>query len=458
MPATPRPHVLRRNVLATLTSIAVGASSLLLSAPAGAAHFPAADDSVVKAAASYLAGTLNDAGLVTIGGGSVTPDGVIIDQHESPDYGRSLDAALALLAAGTEDNVLRRTLTSVEDSRAVTGYTGAGVGGFGAAAVVAAAKLALVVDLTGGDPTSVGGVDLLAYLLSLAQPDGRFDERSDFGNYPTMYGHAFALLALDTAGRTPAEPLVQALLDAQCADGSFPETYEPIDGSVCTGGLEITGLVLQALAALDRAGDRPATEAVAWLLPQQQPDGGFGTADSDGFIRVSRGQVTGAAVLGLNAVGRSNAAAVAWLATQQNPDGGLDDSAEVFSNQGVTLAALPALAGTTFQHSARVVARLAVPVPPNTLVTPSPTPTPTPTPVPPRTPEEPDNQLPVTGVDSTDVLIMGLSLVAAGAVLLLAARPPRRGRHAANLMAVPGPRRSAGDRRATRVAGPTATT
>ena len=351
--------------------------------------------------------------------------------HEAVAYGFVLEIALALLAAGSQDIALGRLLTSVEDADAVADNTGADPLSDGVRSVDAAARLAFVVELTGGDATAVGGVDLLARMVSMAQDDGRFVEGGS-DRFTSLEGHAFALLALDTAGQVPAEALVQGLLAAQCPDGSFPYVYEPDEGTSCTGRVEVTGLVLQALAALDLGSDDAARSAVDWLRAQQQDDGSFLQLDN-GMFPGPRPPVdiTGPAVLGLNAVGEPTGDAVVWLTAQQNDDGGLH-SADRVSNAGSTALALPALAGTTYQHSARFVARQAVPVPPS-----SPTPNPTATPTPSRPPSPPTTVstapeiLPITGIDSADVLLSGVALVAAGSVLLAASRPRRRGRHAA---------------------------
>ena len=410
---------------------ALAATSLVASVPAGAAaaapfQAPAAADRVVSDAAGWLAGQLSSAG--TVVGSFPGEDGSAV---EFTDWGRSLDSALALLAAASQDTLLGRTLTSVEDPAAVAEYTqGAPFDQPDAAYVGATAKLALVVELTGGDASSVGGVDLLAQLASLVQDSARFADRSSFGSFANLYGHAFALLALDAAGSTPDDALVQGLLATQCTDGSFPESYEPATGGACTGQVDATGLILQALAALDLAAGDPAQQAAQWLSGQQQADGSF-----PGEAPVNS---AGYAVLGLNAVNQPTQPTVAWLADQQNADGGLgrgageDSSSDLFA----TAQALPALAGKSFQDSARVVARQAVEP------TPSPTPvTPTATPLaaaPAGTgaaQQEPTaaagSALPRTGIDLADLLLAGGVLLAAGGALTAAARPRRRGRHAA---------------------------
>lgn len=459
MSASPQLFFLRKRLLPIVAAVVLGASPLIVAAPAEAVVEPtptatptpeptapiaagpeaspavdiaspirvAADPATVEEVARYLRVELSDAGLVIgsfpDGAGGVT---------EFVDYGRSLDSALGLLAAGTQDDTVGRTLKSVEQTGAVGEYTqGAGFGDRPDAAYVGAtAKLAFVVELTGGDATSAGGVNLLSRLLSLAEDDGRFADRSDFGNFANLFGHAFALLALDTAGRTPAPALVQGLLDTQCPDGSFPESYEPAEGATCTGSVDATGLVLQALAALELGSGEPAQQAGQWLLGQQRTDGSF-----PGQAPVNS---TGYAVLGLNAVGLPSGDAVSYLVSQQNQDLGLrrgagdDTSSDLFA----TAQALPALAGTTFQESGRVITRrdpfvaIAPPTHGDVFTQPPASPSPVASPIPSLVTAV-GSDLPITGADTDDGLLLGVVLVAVGGLILAAARPRRRGRHAA---------------------------
>ncbi|MFN2523103.1 MAG: prenyltransferase/squalene oxidase repeat-containing protein, partial [Mycobacteriales bacterium] len=267
------------------------------------------------------------------------------------DYGRSLDAAIALLAAGGHDDLLGRTLTSVATADAVTSYTGAGVGGETYAG--ATAKLAFVIAATGGDANNVGGVKLLDQLRSLVGSDGRVADKSAYGNFAGLFAQAFAVLAFDTAGVAQPSGLVQGLTSAQCANGSFP-LYFTKSGETCTGSVDATGLVLQALAAVDLGTSSQATAARDWLLGQQKADGSF-----PGEAPVNS---TGYAAAGLLAVGADISKAQSYLVSQQQSDGGLARGAGApGSDLFATAQALPALAGRTFQSQMRTITRVAIP-------------------------------------------------------------------------------------------------
>ena len=343
------PATLRRRALPAALAL-TGALSTTLALPSPA--LAATPEQATTAAASWLADALTDAG--TVVGSYPGADGSPVVYT---DYGRSIDAALGLLAAGGHDGVVGTTLTSLTSRSAVGEYTqGAPADRADAAYAGATAKLAFLVEATGGDATDVSDVDLLAQLQSLVTDAGRLSDRSEFGDYANLYGHSFALLALDLAGRTPSDALVQGLLAAQCDDGSFPQAYEPAAGAACTGQVDATGLVLQALAALDLAASEDAQDAVAWLTGVQEDDGSF-----PGEAPVNS---TGYAAIGLDAAGAAEAAAQAqqWLTTQQNEDGGLRRGAgdDATSDLFATAQALPALAGRTFVEAARPVAAQAV--------------------------------------------------------------------------------------------------
>jgi hypothetical protein len=335
---------LRHTLLPALVATAL--TTGVLATPAAAA--PAADAAAVSAAASYLAQHVSHVGTVT---------GSFPDDKGNPvtytDWGRTLDATLGLLAAGGQDATVGRALTSVEDPKAVAEYTQGAPGDKDDAAYVGAtAKLAFVVAATGGDPAKVGGVNLLTQLSSLQTSDGQYADRSSFGSYANLFGHSFAVLALDQAGQTVPDAVVNALLAAHCPDGSFPESY-PKAGTTCTGSVDATGIVLQALAAVGQSNSTQASDAITWLQGQQKSDGSFpgqATVNSTAF-----------AVLGLDAVNASLGNAIAYLTSQQNADGGMRRgvTGDTASNVFATAQALPALAGKPFTEIARTVPRQA---------------------------------------------------------------------------------------------------
>jgi hypothetical protein len=66
---------------------------------------------------------------------------------------------------------------------------------------------------------------------------------------------------------------VQFLLDQQCDNGSFPETF---GATTCTGSVDATGFAVQALTTVGRpAATDAAAAAGTWLVKRQHRDGSF---------------------------------------------------------------------------------------------------------------------------------------------------------------------------------------
>ncbi len=132
------------------------------------------------------------------------------------------------------------------------------------------ARLTLALTAIGRDPTNVGGYDLLEPLCD-------YDRMISVG----INGASWALLALDSGGYRPDDPVrqryVDLLLSRQLADGGFSLVGK--GGSDSPADTDITAMTLQALAgyrdqsavstAIDRALNR--------LSEIQQYDGGFQT-------------------------------------------------------------------------------------------------------------------------------------------------------------------------------------
>ncbi|WP_426452549.1 S-layer homology domain-containing protein [Paenibacillus sp. S-38] len=128
-------------------------------------------------------------------------------------------------------------------------------------------RLALSVRAAGGDPQSIGGFDLIERIYN--------NERMETQG---TNGPIYALLALN-AGDTeiPAdaawtkERLLQWILDAQNADGSWPL----VKGE--TGSTDLTGSALAALSYYETQAEVKAavSKAVQWLGTQQAENGGF---------------------------------------------------------------------------------------------------------------------------------------------------------------------------------------
>ena len=213
-----------------------------------------------------------------------------------PDQGLTLDAVFAFAAAGVGDDFGARALAWVTRPEFRDGYVGDGIV---EAYAGATAKLALAVTVRGGDPTDVGGVDLIARLRSLQSPSGRFTDRSAWGDFSNTFSQSFAILALDRT--VQGVPAVAAgwLAGTRCPDGGYPLLPEQ---PVCVSDVDATAVVVQALRAAGRLAE--AAAGLRWLVSVQRADGGFTNAGG-----IANANSTGLAAQALRDGGRP----LAWL-------------------------------------------------------------------------------------------------------------------------------------------------
>ncbi|MGW5049620.1 peptidase [Actinokineospora sp. NPDC004072] len=279
----------------TAAGVAIALALVVGTAPVAAAQQERV--APAEAAAAWLAGRL-------VGGTHMTTE---FDGTAYPDHGLTADVVLALDAGGVAQDA----------AAAATGWLAANSGAYlgegGEAYAGAHAKLAIVAQAQGADPTDFGGVDLIARLKSLQTESGRFSDKSEFGDYSNGISQSLAVLALHRAGGAPAEA-VDFLAGAACPDGGFRLF---IDDSPCVSDVDTTGYAVQALLAVGRDADA----ALDWLEAKQQADGGFpGSGPTPGVNANS----TGLAATALAAGGRDAAAAkaVAYLLKRQVDCGG----------------------------------------------------------------------------------------------------------------------------------------
>ncbi|GAB3837484.1 hypothetical protein GCM10029963_02500 [Micromonospora andamanensis] len=221
---------------------------------------------------------------------------VVFDGVAYPDQGLTLDAVFAFSAAGVADDFGAQALAWVTRPDVRDGYIGDGAT---EAYAGATAKLALAVAVRGGDPTDVGGVDLIARLRSLQDPAGRFTDRSAWGDYSNAFSQSFAILALDRTAQGAPAVAAGRLAGTRCPDGGYPLVPEQ---PLCVSDVDATAVAVQALRAAGRPAD--AAAGLRWLVSVQRTDGGFTNAGG-----VANANSTGLAAQALRDGGRP----LAWL-------------------------------------------------------------------------------------------------------------------------------------------------
>ena len=246
----------------------------------------------------------------------ITAGGFIASSDGSPNTTNTVRAAVSLGTSGRGEAALKRALgylsTNVDKATQYQGLVRPGGTGLTVVAVVAG----------GRDPRVFGGVDLVARLTSSQVPVGPDAGKLQDPLYDGVLNHAIGLIGLRAAhlakDASPVREALAWLTAQQCPDGGFQNSSRnvaPLVQRPCTGqDVDSTGYAVQALAAF---GVAPPHDAVAWLRSQQDPDGGFGNADS-----------TGLAASALAGLGQDTRREAAWLRSLQDPDGGFRYTAD----------------------------------------------------------------------------------------------------------------------------------
>ncbi|MED7949742.1 peptidase [Streptomyces sp. BE303] len=184
-----------------------------------------------------------------------------------PDQDLTVDAVLAFAAAATADDAGARATAWLARPDILADYLGDGTT---EAYAGPTAKLLLLAQVRGLDPTNFGGVDLVARLLSLLAPNGRFADRSQSGDRSDVASQSFALIALSRTAAGIPQSARGFLSAGQCPTGGYPAAFGP---TTCTGDPDATALGIQGFNAGNGAGS--SGYAMGWLVNQQRPDGGF---------------------------------------------------------------------------------------------------------------------------------------------------------------------------------------
>lgn len=314
-------HVSRR--LGAL--VAVSALSLtgvtLVAAPAQAVP----DTRSVDQAATWLAGQLTDGLMYNPAFGGFN------------DYGLSIDAGLALDAVDKQP----AAVTAIGKAIRAHYYSYTTGDDFGGPEVYAGgqAKALVMAQVAGTGPASYPASiqTQLEDRVAIASPNtGRIQNSGETDFNPpfdpvdsaNVFGQAFAARALTVAGSDLADEAVTFLLQQQCTDGHFRQSFSPkdaLDQSCDAGAPGTTGDALGATAtaviqldatpalAADPAVTAALTDAVTWLKTQQAGDGSFNNGNSN---------TTGLAGWALGDRGETAAATAAatWLRDRQADD------------------------------------------------------------------------------------------------------------------------------------------
>jgi LPXTG-motif cell wall-anchored protein len=199
--------------------------------------------------------------------------------------GSTADIVYALAAAGIDPNGVLNNGNSPISALGNTAAT------FAKSSLAADGKLILAVIAADKDPRSFGGQDLVAILQQ-----GYHPATGIYGANPT--DHAFAILALASAGQPIPAAAISAADRLQRADGGW--SFD--GGATSTSDTNTAALMIQAYVA---AGTRNAalTKAVAYLKSQQNTDGGFTYSKQSQYGSDSDANSTALSIQALVAIG-----------------------------------------------------------------------------------------------------------------------------------------------------------
>ena len=153
------------------------------------------------------------------------PPAAVPGQLPYPDYGLTLDAVIAMDAAGAGQDNASAATTFVADQVETTSPT-----------PTRRTRLSSTTSPTprrrrcssrssrARTPPTSGGTDLVARLQSLMTAEGQFATPSPFGQYANTIGQSFGVLGLQRVGAGPDPARVDFLRGVQCPDGGFPLT------------------------------------------------------------------------------------------------------------------------------------------------------------------------------------------------------------------------------------------
>ena len=256
------------------------------------------------------------------------------------DFGLTVDLGLALSEIGGQQAVVDQ----IRDALALNVDTYTTGVDWGSSDVYAGstAKLVVFAQTVGADPTTYGGVDLVARLKARVIVDGpskgRIQDQTAGTDYANTIGQAFAVQGLAAAGSGKAVPALAFLLKQQCAKGYFRLSLtkkKSAKDQTCDGGntatvsapdTDATAIALLSLDALGSTNPKvlaSVTSAKKWLQSRQKANGSFGGGTS---TEASNSNSTGLAGWALGEVGACGAAqqAANWVARWQVDGAPLD--------------------------------------------------------------------------------------------------------------------------------------
>ena len=338
---TALPHRIGRALAAT--ALALGSVAVLATPASAAAPVAPTTADRVAGAAGWLARQLVDGTHQRTTYAGTTYD----------DPGLTADSVLAFAAAKVSGSAGAAATTWL--SAHVADYAGDGATESYAGSL---AKLALIAQVEGQNPSSFGSRNLLTDLGGREQGangvnPGRFSDKSAYGDYSNAITQALALIVQVRAGTAPSRSALDSLESLQCADGGVRIDYPEAPTAAAATPTTTTTAGSSASPSSASAALRVAPSPSA--VPSPSPSPSVSSADDQpanapGFVAAavtpctSDPDATAFAAQALRAVGAGQQASAAldYLARAAAPGGGVASAAGVqnANTTGVAAAAL----------------------------------------------------------------------------------------------------------------------
>lgn len=198
------------------------------------------------------------------------------------DIGLTIDGLLAIASAGGNTDPQAVKSSDYVVSKAAS-YVSSGEDRYAGPL----GKLMVFAQARGISTTNLGGFNLENEIRDRLQPSGRFTDKSEFGDFSNGVGQAFDMIALSkTTNKVPANAIAW-LLAQQCPNGGFRTDYS--EGVACTSDDEAdidgTSFALLALkvSTLTEAQQDQVADGLDFLLGEQDNDNLIGNANSSGL-------------------------------------------------------------------------------------------------------------------------------------------------------------------------------
>ncbi|MDQ6687839.1 MAG: peptidase, partial [Actinomycetota bacterium] len=219
------------------------------------------------------------------------------------DYGSTIDSVLALDAAHTAQYEAKRAQIYV--AQHIGQYVGNGTERYAGPT----AKALLMAQAQRVKPTGyLTGYNLRDSLRSLEQSNGRFTDKSKYGDYSNTFSQSLAIIALRRVGVAVGAPAVRYLYLQQCPGGGFRQTEADTRCATASADVDSTSVAVQALVAVPQGSEETSriARAMTYLTGQQHADGGMA-----GGSLGENSNTTGLAALAFASGGRTTQASKA---------------------------------------------------------------------------------------------------------------------------------------------------